>query len=64
MRGAMTIAYKEFSTFFKTPIAYIVICAFQILVGWLFFSTYFESREASMRGFFVFSESRSSTTLD
>lgn len=52
MRGAMTIAYKEFSTFFKTPIAYIVICAFQILVGWLFFSTYFESREASMRGFF------------
>lgn len=52
MRGAMTIAYKEFSTFFKTPIAYIVICVFQILVGWLFFSTYFENKEASMRGFF------------
>jgi ABC-2 type transport system permease protein len=52
MSGAWTIARKEFGTFFKTPVAYIVICAFQILVGWLFFSTYFAGKEASMRGFF------------
>ncbi len=52
MSGVMTIARKEFGTFFKTPVAYIVICAFQILVGWLFFATYFPSKEASMRNFF------------
>jgi ABC-2 type transport system permease protein len=52
MNFALTIARKEFVTFFKTPVAYIVICAFQILVGWLFFSTYFAGKEASMRGFF------------
>lgn len=52
MNGALTIARKEFGTFFKTPVAYIVICAFQVLVGWLFFASYFDNKEASMRQFF------------
>ena len=31
MSGALTIARKEFTAFFKTPVAYIVLCAFLIL---------------------------------
>jgi ABC-2 type transport system permease protein len=50
--SALTIARKEFAAFFKTPVAYIVLCAFLILTGWFFFSDYFLEREASLRQYF------------
>lgn len=52
MSGAMTIASKEFRTFFKTPVAYVFLCAFLALTGFTFFSSYFSAGEASMRNFF------------
>ena len=43
---------KEFRTYFYSPIAYIVISIFLLIMGWLFFSTFFLSDQASMVGFF------------
>ena len=43
---------KEFKSYFISPIAYIVISIFLLIIGWLFFSTYFLNRTASLVGFF------------
>ncbi len=43
---------KEFKDYFLTPIAYMVIAVFLVVVGWLFFSPFFIKGQASMRGFF------------
>lgn len=43
---------KEFRSYFYSPIAYIVISIFLLIMGWLFFSTFFLSDQASMVGFF------------
>jgi len=43
---------KEFKSYFISPIAYIVISIFLIVVGWLFFSTFFLNRQANLKGFF------------
>lgn len=43
---------KEFKTYFISPIAYIVISIFLLIIGWLFFSTFFLNRQASMTRFF------------
>jgi len=51
--GSIThIFKKEFKTYFITPIAYIVISLFLLVIGWLFFSTFFLNRQASMVQFF------------
>ncbi|MBI4880427.1 MAG: ABC transporter permease subunit [Planctomycetes bacterium] len=56
MSRALTIAGKEFRTFFKTPVAPIVLFAFLLLAGLLFFFVpdYFAQGQASMRGFFAY----------
>ena len=43
---------KEFKSYFISPIAYIVISIFLIIIGWLFFSTFFLDRQASLTRFF------------
>lgn len=43
---------KEFKSYFISPIAYIVISIFLLILGWLFFSTFFLNRQASMTRFF------------
>ncbi len=43
---------KEFGNYFVSPVAYIVIAIFLGLAGFLFFSSFFISRQASMYGFF------------
>ncbi len=43
---------KEFKSYFISPIAYIVISIFLLIIGWLFFSTFFLNAQASLTRFF------------
>lgn len=43
---------REIRALFLTPIAYIVIALFLVVVGWFFFSTFFLAGRADMRDFF------------
>jgi len=52
MRNMKHIFKKEFKTYFVSPIAYIVISVFLVVIGWLFFSTFFLNRQASLTQFF------------
>ncbi len=52
MKNINNIFKKEFKSYFISPIAYIVISIFLIVVGWLFFSTFFLNRQANLKGFF------------
>ncbi|MDR3630631.1 MAG: ABC-2 transporter permease [Desulfocapsaceae bacterium] len=47
------IAKKELKDYFISPIAYIVIALFLLLVGWFFFATFFLVGQANMRNFFA-----------
>lgn len=53
MRQVMPIFKKEFSTYFISPIAYIVISIFLLVTGWFFFATFFILDQASLRNFFA-----------
>jgi len=44
---------KEYKAYFLSPIAYIVISVFLAIIGWLFFSTFFLDRQASLTRFFT-----------
>jgi len=44
---------KEFMSYFISPIAYIVISIFLLIIGWLFFSTFFLNGQASLTRIFV-----------
>ena len=50
---AIAVARREFRTFFNSPVAYIVLCGFLLLAGWMFFSTLFLGGQASLRSFFA-----------
>lgn len=52
MKTTMAVARREFSTFFNSPVAYIVLGGFLLVAGWMYFSTLFLAGQASMRGFF------------
>lgn len=53
MNPAMVIARREVRAFFNTPVAYIVVSAFTIIAGGIFFFfKFFLAGEASLRGFF------------
>jgi ABC-2 type transport system permease protein len=52
MHNTKNIFKKEFKAYFVSPIAYIVISVFLIIIGWLFFSTFFLERQASLTRFF------------
>ncbi len=54
MVNMWTIARRELFSFFYSPIAYVVLCVFAILGGFIFLNTSFAPGEpASLRGFFV-----------
>ena len=52
MKQAINIFKKEFSDYFISPIAYIVISIFLLVTGWFFFTTFFLYGQASLRNFF------------
>ncbi len=47
-----SIFKKELKSYFISPIAYIVIGIFLVIIGWLFFSTFFLEKQANMVKFF------------
>jgi ABC-2 type transport system permease protein len=51
MRNVWTIAHKDFRTYFTSPIAYIVIFSFLLIMGWMFFFNllHFVSQSAQMQ---------------
>ena len=52
MNPAMVIARREVRAYFNSPVAYIVVSAFTIIAGGIFFFfKFFLAQEASMRGF-------------
>ena len=53
MHQVSHIMGKELKDFFISPIAYIVIFAFLIVAGWMFFSPFFLIGRADMRRFFA-----------
>ena len=52
----LTVAAKEFRTFFQTPMGAVILFVSTLLAGWWFFSlqSFFDAREASLRGLFSF----------
>ena len=54
MKNIITIARKEFRAYFESPIAYIFITAFLLLVNFLYLWTFFLAGQADMRPFFGF----------
>lgn len=53
MKQIKHVFIKEFSVYFISPIAYIVISIFLLITGWFFFSTFFLSNQANLRAFFT-----------
>lgn len=52
MQQVFHIFRKEFTDYFISPIAYIVISIFLLITGWFFFMTFFIYDQAELRGFF------------
>ena len=52
MNNTLAIARREFSSYFNSPIAYLVVSVYLILSGALFFTELFLNGQADMRGFF------------
>ena len=53
MNPALTIARKEFRSYFQSPIAYIFITVFLALTHFFFFRGFFVVAQATMREFFA-----------
>jgi ABC-2 type transport system permease protein len=53
MRQVTHIFRKEFSAYFISPIAYIVISVFLLVTGWFFFATFFLFNQANLRTFYT-----------
>jgi ABC-2 type transport system permease protein len=52
MNNIKTIYLKELKSYFNSPIAYIVIIVFLVIVGWFFTSGFFANNVASLRSLF------------
>lgn len=52
MSKTLTIARREIRAYFNSPMAYIVVSAFLLISGYLYFSTVFLAGTASLRSFF------------
>ncbi len=50
--NAVTIFKKELRSFFNSPVAYIVICVYLVILGWFFTSNLFVYNLATMRTVF------------
>jgi ABC-2 type transport system permease protein len=53
MRNVLTIARREARSYFDSPIAYIVVVAFLLVTGWVFFSGLFLMGRADLRPLFA-----------
>jgi ABC-2 type transport system permease protein len=53
MKQVKYIYGKEFRAYFVSPIAYIVISIFLLVIGWFFFMTFFLNNQADLRNFFA-----------
>src|SRR6476659_3372954 len=53
LRNVGVIARRELRSYFDSPVAYIVIVAFLLVAGWMFFSSLFLLGRADMRTFFA-----------
>ena len=53
MHQVVHIFRKEFSAYFISPIAYIVISIFLLITGWFFFTTFFLFNQANLRTFYT-----------
>lgn len=51
-RSTLSIAKKEFKSYFVSPVGYIVIGVYLVVSGWFLFSTLFLSKSVSLRDFF------------
>lgn len=49
MKNTLTIARRQFASYFNGPVAYIVICVVLLAFGFLFWRTFFLYQVASMR---------------
>lgn len=58
MRNCLIIAAKEFKAYFRTPIAYVFMTVFLIVMGWFFFwvgnPPFFKRDHVDMSGFFFY----------
>ena len=52
MHYIMTIAKKEFTSFFKTPAAYMVLIGFLVITGWFFANPLFLINQSDLRTLF------------
>ncbi len=52
MKNIRALFWKEFKSYFRSPVAYIFIIAFLVVTNWLFFKTFFLTNQASLRSFF------------
>lgn len=52
MQNIKTIYLKELKSYFNSPVAYIVMIVFLVIVGWFFTNGFFQSNTASMRPMF------------
>lgn len=52
MTATWAVARRELATFFNSAIAYIVLGAFLLVAGYLYFNVLFLAGQASLRGFF------------
>lgn len=53
MNNLMTVAKRQFRSYFNGPIAYVVACIITLVVGFLFWKTFFLARKASVHDMFV-----------
>jgi len=53
MRHVIHILKKEFTGYFVSPVAYIVISIFLLVTGWFFFTPFFLYNWADLRSFFA-----------
>lgn len=52
MNSIWTIARREFTAYFTSPIAYVYLITFLVVTTWIFFRTFFLFGQADMRPFF------------
>lgn len=52
MTAVLGIFKREFKAYFNSPIAYVYLTVFLVVVNWFFFRDFFLTEQATMRGFF------------
>jgi ABC-2 type transport system permease protein len=52
MSPSVTVAKREIRTYFNSPVAYIVVTVFMLIVGYLYWSQIFIDKQAELRRYF------------